>query len=1044
MTDRALPAIFGYEVLGELGRGGMGVVYKARQTGLNRPCALKMILAGAHATPEAAARFLTEAAAIARLQHPHIIQIHHIGEAEGLPFFELEYVPGGSLDRQLDGTPWPPERAARLAEQLARGIAEAHRLGIVHRDLKPANVLLAADGTPKITDFGLARAVGGGSGLTGSEAVMGTPSYMAPEQAEGKTKEAGPAADVYSAGAILYELLTGRPPFRGATVLETLEQVKSTEPVSPSRLVPRMPRDIETICLKCLQKDPARRYGSAEELAEDLRRFQAGEPIAARRVGELERAWRWCRRNPAVSSLGAGVAALLVMMAVGGTLAAWTFAEKARIESGLRSDAVEARSTAVAKAAELESSLYVDRVNRAYREWEANNVGLAEQLLDDCPSALRGWEWRFVKHLCHLERLTFRGHTAAVLSLALSPDGSMVASGAGSFDHPGSDDEAELILWNAANGEVVRRLTGLKGAVRGLAFSLDGKTLASANEFVSPERGGHLTLWEVATGQVLWDEPESETSTLCLAFSPDSRTIAAGSGAFNDRAVTGHVTLRDAAKGKELFRLRGQPGGVSSIAFSGPDGKMLAAAGFGLIELWDLGSRDKPVHVLRAHESFVYDVTFSPDGRRLASGGYDGTIKLWDTATGKFALPLYGHTSKVVGLAFSPDGKTLASASEDMSVRLWDATTGREDGMFRGHTSFANGVAFASDGRTLASAGQDRTVRIWDVRRSRQVVFREHTAWVDSASFSPDGRLVVSAASAYEGIDNTVRLWDPSTGDLLQTFRGYAAAFFSPEGRSLLTYTPDDKWHRIDVATHRELEVFPKGFPPPEAGLIGRGISPDGRHIRTRLADKVTQQIWDVPTGKLVITLRGHREPVLCWDFSPHVFSPDSRLLASLSAPVDSAWSLHNKPGRELKIWDVATGREILTISGPTWRYRSVEFSPDSRLIAVFSAPELGTEDTVRIFDTSTGIEVLTLHGHTTIVVCLAFSPDGKRIATGSGDLTIRLWDTSTGQQVLTLRGHTAAVTSLAFSPDGHRLVSGGIDWTARVWDATPLPGTPP
>ena len=211
-------------------------------------------------------------------------------------------------------------------------------------------MLLAADGTPKITDFGLAKALGSESGLTGSEAVMGTPSYMAPEQAGGKAREAGPAADVYAVGAILYELLTGRPPFRGATVLETLEQVKSTEPVPPSRLVPKLPRDMETICLKCLQKDPARRYESADALAEDLRRFQAGEPIAARPVGEVERAWRWCRRNPAVASLGAGVAALLAIVAVGGTLAAWTFAEKARIESGLRSDAVEARSTAVAKA----------------------------------------------------------------------------------------------------------------------------------------------------------------------------------------------------------------------------------------------------------------------------------------------------------------------------------------------------------------------------------------------------------------------------------------------------------------------------------------------------------------------------------------------------------------------------------------------------------------------------------------------------------------------------------------------------------------------
>jgi WD40 repeat protein len=1052
ITKRAPPAIPGYDILGELGRGGMGVVYKARQILLNRPCALKMILAGTHATSEAAARFLTEAEAIARLEHPHIVQIHHVGEADGLPFFELEYVPGGSLDQALGGTPWPPDRAARLTEQLARGIAEAHRLGIVHRDLKPANVLLAADGTPKITDFGLARALGSESGFTGSEAVVGTPSYMAPEQAGGKAREAGPAADVYAAGAILYELLTGRPPFRGATVLETLEHVKSTEPVSPSRLVPKLPRDIETICLKCLQKDPARRYESADALAEDLRRFQAGEPIVARHVGELERAWRWCRRNPVVASLGAGVAALLVVMAVGGTLAAWTFAEKAGIESRLRTDADQARGTAVAKAKEardkadeLASSLYVDRVNRAYRECEASNLGLAEQLLDDCPAARRGWEWYFVKRLCHLERLTLRGHTASVQTVAFSPDGSRVASGAGVYSIAGSDDEAELKLWDAATGREVLALPGLKGTVRGLAFSPDGARLASVNEIAVPKLGGRLTLWDLATGRVVYDRPDSETSPLCVAFSPDGKTLAVGSGGFNDQGITGHVTLRDAATGHELFHLPGQPGGGRSVAFS-PDGKRLAAASAGIIELWDLSSRAK-VHELRAHDQSVHDVAFSPDGRILATGGHDDTIKLWDPETGQAVLTIYGHTSKVSGLAFSPNGKMLASSSEDMSVRLWDPKSGRELATFRGHTSFANGVAFSPDGQTLASAGQDRTVKLWDVRTSRPVVFREHTAWVWRVAFSPDGKLVATSAGAAEGVDNTVRLWDPTTGDPLRTFPGHVSAFFSPEGRSLFTYTPDNKWHKWDVsdlATPRELEFFPRGFPPPEAGLIGwNSLSPDGWHLCTLHADKMTQQIWDVPTGKLVATLRGHREPVIESDFGPHLFSPDGRLLASLGGQFDLVFR-PDKPGRELKLWDVATGREIRTVRDPTWRYEAVAFSPDGRLIAVFLVDDIGEPETVRILDKTTGSEVLRLRGHTSEVMCLAFSPDGKRIATGSGDLTIKLWDATTGQEVLSLRGHTAAVTSVAFSPDGHRLVSGSIDWTARVWDATLLPETSP
>ena len=302
----------------------MGVVYRARQIRLNRPCALKMILAGAHADAVAAHRFRAEAEAVARLQHPNIVQIHFIGEADGLPYFELEYVDGGSLDKQLDGTPWPPRRAAELIENLARGVAEAHRLGIVHRDLKPANVLLATDGTPKITDFGLAKSLAHDHGLTRTDSIMGSPGYMSTEQAEGLTKQVGPLADVYALGAILYELLTGRPPFRGATVLETLQQVKTTEPVPPSRLVPGLPRDVETIALKCLQKDPAKRYASARDLAEDMRRALDGKPIVARPVPFWERGTKWARRRPAIAALVAVVNLLLASLLGGGI---WSYAE---------------------------------------------------------------------------------------------------------------------------------------------------------------------------------------------------------------------------------------------------------------------------------------------------------------------------------------------------------------------------------------------------------------------------------------------------------------------------------------------------------------------------------------------------------------------------------------------------------------------------------------------------------------------------------------------------------------------------------------------
>jgi tRNA A-37 threonylcarbamoyl transferase component Bud32/tetratricopeptide (TPR) repeat protein len=364
-TGPSLPHIAGYEILGILGRGGMGVVYKARQKSLDRIVALKMIRDGGLAGAEAQTRFRAEAQAIARLQHPHIVQVFEVGEHEGQPFFSLELVSGGSLADQLNGTPQPPQQAARLIETLARAVHAAHQQGIVHRDLKPANVLLTSDGTPKVSDFGLAKRLDS-SLQTRSGVILGTPAYMAPEQAGmgetpalqsgGVSSAVGPAADIYSLGAILYEMLTGRPPFLGLTALDTLQQVKSRDPVPPRHLQPRVPRDLETICLKCLQKEPRKRYESAEALAEDLRRFSAGEPIHARRAGPVERLAIWCRRRPAVTLL---VILLLLTVTAGFVGITWKWreaeqrkqqAEQAEQEARQAEQRVRARSQIAVQA----------------------------------------------------------------------------------------------------------------------------------------------------------------------------------------------------------------------------------------------------------------------------------------------------------------------------------------------------------------------------------------------------------------------------------------------------------------------------------------------------------------------------------------------------------------------------------------------------------------------------------------------------------------------------------------------------------------------
>ncbi len=353
-TSGKHPVLPGYVILGELGRGGMGVVYKARHLALDRVVALKMILGGAQVDEGQLARFHTEAQAVARLQHPGVVQVFEISEHNGLPYFSLEYVDGGSLARKIDHEPQPPAEAACLVEGIALAIQAAHEKNIIHRDLKPANVLLTPDGSPKVTDFGLARRLEGDAGQTRAGSVLGSPSYMAPEQARGDVESVGRLADVYALGAILYEMLTGRPPFRGATILETLEQVEKQEPVPPAQLAPHTPKDLETICLKCLQKEPGKRYPSAGELATDLRRFQEGRPIVARPVSRAERLWRLCRRNPVVSSLTAALALVVVSAAVGGPVLAVAFKNQSDEREAARREEAIAKDRAVASQKEAD------------------------------------------------------------------------------------------------------------------------------------------------------------------------------------------------------------------------------------------------------------------------------------------------------------------------------------------------------------------------------------------------------------------------------------------------------------------------------------------------------------------------------------------------------------------------------------------------------------------------------------------------------------------------------------------------------------------
>lgn len=1021
-----------YVVLGEVGRGGMGVVYQARHRDLRRLVALKMILAGGFASEVQRQRFRREAELAARVQHPHIVQVYEVGLHDGRPFLAMEWVDGGTLADRLGGAPWPPRAAAGLVETLARAIDAAHRKGVIHRDLKPSNILLQTDlgaavggplagAIPKVADFGLARALDAEGSLTWTGLTVGTPEYMAPEQAVGA--EAGPAADIYALGAILYRLLTGQPPTRGDTPMEMLQALASAEPIAPRRFRSNLPRDLETITLQAMAREPRQRYETAEALAEDLRRFLAGEPIRARPVGAMERSWRWARRNPWIAAFGGVVTGVLVLATVlslagmqwyrtlaNAREAARQGAERARAdEAAARGKADRANSSLLATQEELRRTVYATRSNLAYTAWDANDVGRLRSLLDllrptPVEPDLRGWEWRYLWQLGHEERLTLRYEPDGFTDVVFSPDGQTLA---------GLEWNGRIHLWDRRTGQS-RRTFGVRirdilphlaprSGVHALAFSSDGRRIAG------PGPDASLVLYAVDTGLPILSFEGDQKAVLDLAWSPDGRTLVG--------ALSAHVMrVWNAGDGHLIHHSFGHHAGpVAAVAFS-PDGRTLASAGYDhAVKLWNLEDHRHPLATLHGHTDEVRAVAFSPDGRRIASAGLDRSLRIWDARSGAELAMIRGRTGPMTTLAYGPDNAVVVTGSVDETVSIWDTAAREELRTFKGHTDEVLAVAFSPDGKDIASAGADSTVRVWDTtspprhRTVRSPSLLPYGAKVYCLAFSPDGRRLISGHE-----DHALRVWELPSGRTLYMIKGHKSyvvcVALSPDGRTIasgentggvLLSDAADGRHRRTLAGHTG-----------EVG--GLAFTPDGQTVLSGGQDSAIRA-WDAATGVVRYVLQGHSGAV-----NGVAISPDGRTLASASSD------------QTCILWNLADRRPTATLRGHTGTLNRVAFSSDGRTLATSS-----NDDTVRLWDAATGSHRGILEGHVDDVYGLAFNPDG-RLASSAWDRTVRLWDPASRQTVLVLKGHAGRIGNLAFSPDGRTLASASEDRTLMFWEAAP------
>ena len=987
-----------YALLGIAGRGGMGVVFRARKTGMTREVALKMIAAADLAAPEEVRRFRQEAEVIAQLDHPHIVPVHDVGEHDGRPFFVMKLAEGGTLAQRLadpEGR-FAVREAVEMMVKVSRAVQFAHDRGVLHRDLKPANILLDAGGEPLVSDFGLARAVHGASASSFGAAGIGTPAYMAPEQAGGGAALTT-ATDVHGLGAVMYHLLTGRPPFDGRSAVESLRRAAAEDPVNPRALDATIDRDLATICLKCLEKAPARRYRSAAVLADDLERWLAGEPVAARPAGPAERLWKWARRRPAVAALtftaAAGLAALGVVLAAGNVLLRRerNYAREQEA-AALRGEqhARESRARAEASEQAMRLHVYASDVHLARRAFDDGHLGAARlTLARHVPGVgqtdLRGFEWHALERQCRGHDLAvFGGFEMAVLSTAWSPDGRLMAVGGrdnllriiGVADGteaarlplirpqskvadlallaalPMRSPEAAALLAPGSGvtiGEIrMRARPSSLGVVAAVAWSPDGALVATAGP------GSYVRLWKTSDWSLQGFLPVMNCEQ--VAFSPDGRRLVLALSGPAENRIAGEVRVYAA---DTLARLLTVSDVQCAFAIATEAGWLAAVKADGRLQCFALTDCRPVLETMVDAEAHALSLT--PDAKRVAVlHRFGGALR--ETAGGAMLAGLEAGGERLRCVAFSPDGALLAAGGTGQAVRCFDGRSGSLLGMLRGHDDEVLSLAFSPDGRRLLTSSNDHTARLWN-----------------AADFS-------------RGVPEIAE-----SGSL---------AAVSPDGSRLLAQGEAGDVRCLDVSG------ILRGATPAGMGRLVLGFSPDGSRFATVEPGGRTLSWWR-PDG----TADGPPVPLeqpggSCW-----VAVPEAGWVAS--AGDRGAVVLH----------DWRTGRVMRHLPAAPLRPSRLAATPDGRMLLAIEWPRFGA-----FHDVVTGRWQDRRALSTGTVGPVAFSADSRFMASGGDDNTVTVREVATLAVVASLRGHMAEIKSLAFSGDGGTLVSGSVDGSIRLW----------